>query len=115
MSFMNPAASGRNNMVVQPDLTNIYQLGATFSAQVSESDSSIQGSRMSMSPQYRFTPSYCFLQSTTAPSVSTVNDMPANNTNLVKSSQRKSLVGAKRRDAQKQEQNETGSTGWSRT
>jgi len=114
MSFMNPTASGRNNMVVQPGVTNIFQLGSTFSGQLSESESSIQRGRMSMSPQYRFTPSYCFLQSTPAQSDSTMNDMPANNTNLLKSSQRKLFVGANRRNEQKQKQYETGSalSGW---
>jgi len=116
MSFMNPAASGRNNMVVQPDLTNIFQQGAIFSGQISESENSIQGARMSMSPQYRFTPSYCFLQPNHAPSHSTVNEVPANNTNLVKSSQRKSLIGAKRWNAQNQEkdENHSNSSEWSR-
>jgi len=110
MSFINPAASGRNNMVVQPDVTNIFQIGQPFSGQLSESESSIHGGRMSMSPQHRFTPSYCFLQSTPAPTDATMNDTSANNTNLLKSSQRKLLVGANRWNEQKQKQYETRST-----
>jgi len=43
-------------------------------------------------------------------------NMTANNTNLLKSSQRKLLVGSKRRNWQKQEEDETGSatSGWAR-
>jgi len=124
MSFMNTAMmENRSNMmgnipmrVEQPYVTNIFQPGASFS-DFSESESSIQGGSMSMSPctHYRITPSYCFPQSDSAPSEYKQSEKHAKQTNLVKSLQRQSFVTDTRwMDDHKQEQNEMGSTssGW---
>merc|ERR1719320_1112057 len=74
-----------------PYVSNIFQPGASFS-DFSESESSIQGGSMSMSPQYRITQSYCFLQSDPAPSEYKQTEKHAKQTNLVKSLQRQSFV-----------------------
>merc|ERR1719320_2247746 len=74
-----------------PYVSNIFQPGASFS-DFSESESSIQGGSMSISPQYRITQSYCFLQSDSAPSEYKLNEKHAKQTNLVKSLKRQSFV-----------------------
>jgi len=102
--------------VEQPYVSNIFQPGASFS-DFSESESSIQGGSMSMSSQYIITPSYCFLQSDSAPSEYKQNEKHAKQSNLVKSLQRQSFVTDTRwmdQNDHKQEQNEIGltSSGW---
>jgi len=129
MSFMNPATvgvSGWNNMigklpthVKQPDVTNIFQLGSSFSGQFSESESSVYGGRMSMSSQNQITPSYCFLQTDSAPSDYTMSDKPSVNSNLMKSLKSQSYATGwrqnERRDKQEQDDTGSGSSGWDST
>jgi len=126
MSFMNPAmvgASGWNNMigklpthVKQPDVTNIFQLGSSFSGQLSESESSVYGGRMSMSSQNQITSSYCFLQTDSAPSDYTMSDKPSINSNLMKSLKSQSYATGKRQkepsDKQEQDYMGSASSGW---